>query len=362
MSLRIYFILFLLIMSNSILTLGQDYRFSQFHNTPLLLNPAMTGDHKDHYRFNLNYRNQWSSISNAFRSVSGSIDMPAFEDVGGNNKFGIGLSFLSDKAGSTNYGFNNVNLSLAYHLSTTRYSKLSAGLLFGYGQSSADFSSVKWESQYNGNNHDPSLPSGEAVIYDRIIYMDAGTGVLWSAIDPENDRKYSFGLSAMHLNFPNHSFIGQYKNRLKPKLQLHGETEFGYTYFALKPKFLIMNQGPATSFTLGAMIRFRLGNQPDSRFTDAHVGSAFEIGMFYRFDESVFFAIQYEFKRNLMIALSYDVIISDLSVASSAGGYEIALRYQGLFENNKIKVKKDMNDEKQDNNQKKKKQKTNMRM
>lgn len=357
-----YFYLFLVIFITFSSLFGQDYRFSQFYNAPLLLNPAMTGDHKDHFRFNMNYRNQWSSISNAFRSVSGSVDMPAFEDVGGTSKFGLGLSFLSDKAGTTNYGFNNVNLSLAYHLSTTRYSKLSAGLLFGYGQSSVDFSSVKWESQYNGNNHDPSLPSGEAVVYDRIIYMDAGTGIMWSAIDPENERKYIFGLSAMHLNFPNHSFIGQYKNRLKPKLQLHGETEFGYTYFTLKPKMLIMNQGPSTSFTLGAMVRFRLGNQPDSRYTDAYVGSAFEIGMFYRIDESVFFAIQYEFKRNLMIALSYDVIISELNVASSAGGYEIALRYQGLFENNKVKVKKDMNDEKPDSNPKKEKQKTNVRM
>ncbi len=156
------------------LMFGQDYRYSQFYNAPLLLNPSLTGNHKADYRMHLNYRNQWSDISNAFKTISGSIDMQAFEGVQGTNKFGFGLMFLSDKAGSTDYGFTNINLSVAYHLMTTRYSKFSGGLILGYGQSQINLDDVKWESQHNGNNHDPSLPSGEVDFTDRIIFLDAG--------------------------------------------------------------------------------------------------------------------------------------------------------------------------------------------
>ena len=133
---------------------AQDYRYSQFYNAPLLLNPAMAGNHEFDYRLNANYKNQWQSISNAYRTTSGSVDMPMFGDVAGMSKMGMGLTFLSDKAGSTNYGFTNINYSIAYHLKTNRYTQVSAGLLLGYGQSNINLSNVKWEDQHNGNNHE----------------------------------------------------------------------------------------------------------------------------------------------------------------------------------------------------------------
>jgi len=361
MNKSLLFILAVLIIPSFVV--GQDYRYSQFYNAPLLLNPALTGDHNANYRMFLNYRNQWSAISNSFKTVSGSFDMPAFESVDGMNKLGFGLTFLNDKAGSTDYGFSNINLSAAYHMKTTRYSKLAAGLVLGYGQSQINLDNVKWESQYNGNNYDPNLPSGEANFNDRIIFVDAGAGVTWSLIDPYNERKYLFGLSATHLNFPNNSFIGEYQNRRNPKLQLHGEIDLGFDRIRIKPKVLIMNQGPSTSFTIGSLAGFKLGSQPDSRFTDAYVGSTFDLGVFYRYDESVFITAQFSFKKNLLIGISYDIIISDLSAASTSGGYEIALRYQGMFKNERIKIKKDMdNSKKKKGSKKKKKAKSNIRM
>ncbi len=324
---------------------AQDYRFSQFYNAPVTLNPALTGDHNLDYRLILNYRNQWSDVADGFKTVSASYDMPAFEDVEGINKMGFGLSYLADEAGTTEFGFTNVNLSFAYHTRTTRFSKLSGGLVLGYGQSKINLNNVKWESQHNGNNYDPSLPSGEVAFVDQVRYFDAGLGLTYVHIDPYNDRKFIFGLSATHVNFPNNSFIDQYQSRLKPRLSLHGEADFGLETVTLKPKLLVMSQGPSTSFTIGSLVGFNLGKQPDSRFTDAYVGSSFDLGLFYRYNESVYFAAQYQFKKNLLIGVSYDFIITDLAAATSAGGYEIALRYQGMFKNERIKVKKNMENE-----------------
>ena len=342
---------------------GQDYRYSQFYNAPLTLNPALTGEPKTDYRLNANYKNQWSSVTDGFKTTAASFDMPMFEDMQGMSKMGVGLSFLSDKAGSTNYGFTNINLSAAYHIKSNRYNKLSAGLLVGYGQSSVDLSNVKWESQHNGNNHDPSSSSGESVFVDQIRYLDAGLGIYWTLSDPEYGRKYELGLSVMHVNFPNHSFISKNDERLNPKIQLHAGIDLAFSRFTLKPKLHVMSQGPAYYINIGTLIRFRLGDQPDSRYTDAYVASAFDLGFFYKYNESVMITAQYEFKRNLLIALSYDYTISELSAISSSGGYEVALRYQGMFKNHRIKIRSKMDKENKGKSKgKKKKSAPNIRM
>ena len=345
------------------LTKAQDYRFSQFYNAPLVLNPAMAGIQDADYRLNVSYNTQWQSISNAYKTSSGSFDMPMFGDVAGMSKMGMGLSYLSDKAGTTNYGFTSINYAIAYHLKTTRFAQLSAGLMLGYGQSNVNLSNVKWEDQHNGNNYDPSAASGESVFVEQVRYFDAGLGGIWTYYDPDYDRKFEIGISGMHLNFPNHSFKAQYQDRLKPKIQLHAGMDMGFANFILKPKIQVMNQGPSYFVNVGSLASFRLGDQPDSRFTNAYVASSFDIGMFYRFRESLMITAQYEHKKHLLVGLSYDFILSDLSSVSRSGGFEIALRYQGQFKNQKINVKKDMYKKEKDREKKKPaKNKTNIRM
>ena len=124
-----------------------------------------------------------------------------------------------------------------------------------------------------------------------------------------------------------------------------------------------MNQGPSYFVNAGGLASFRLGDQPDSRFTNAYIASSFDIGMFYRFRESLMVTAQYEHKKRLLIGLSYDFILSDLSSVSRSGGFEIAIRYQGQFKNQKINIKKDMyKKEKEPAKEKGTRNKTNIRM
>lgn len=344
-------------------SLAQDYRFSQFYNTPILINPANTGHISEDFRASMNYRNQWSGITDAFKTFTASFDMPMFEDIEGMSKMGAGLQFLSDQAGTTNYGMNGFRLSLAYHTKINRYTELSGGLVVGYGRSNIDLSNVKWESQHNGNNYDPSLPSGERAFVNNINYLDAGLGVLWSKRDPMYEQGYEVGLSVYHVNFPNHSYINQYDNRLRPKIQLHGGIDIAYPSFVLKPRALAVKQGPSYSFNVGSMIRFKTSDEIESKYTDAHVSSAFEIGAFYGIHERISIIALYEFKKRLMLALSYDFNLGKISRLSSSGGFEIALRYQGLFSNKRIKIKKHMGgDEKKGPSKKKKGSNENIRM
>ena len=63
---------FILMIALPFVTKGQDYRYSQFYNAPLLLNPALTGEPKTDYRLNANYKNQWSSVTDGFKTTAAS--------------------------------------------------------------------------------------------------------------------------------------------------------------------------------------------------------------------------------------------------------------------------------------------------
>src|ERR1700704_4073857 len=79
---------------------AQDPNFSQFFASPLTLNPALTGKFDGVYRFAANYRNQWPSISNAYTTMTASLDMAIMKSqIPETDQFGIGIMAYSDKAG-----------------------------------------------------------------------------------------------------------------------------------------------------------------------------------------------------------------------------------------------------------------------
>ena len=56
---------------------AQDIHFSQFDETPLLLNPANTGIHHD-LRVITNYRDQWQSIGAPYKTFAFAADAKLF--------------------------------------------------------------------------------------------------------------------------------------------------------------------------------------------------------------------------------------------------------------------------------------------
>src|ERR1017187_6841431 len=58
------------IMLSPVHTFAQaDIHFSQFYETSILRNPALTGVFEDDYKFGVYYRNQWSSITNPYNTT-----------------------------------------------------------------------------------------------------------------------------------------------------------------------------------------------------------------------------------------------------------------------------------------------------
>src|SRR3984885_8780696 len=90
---------------------AQDHMYSQFFNSPLYLNPALTGQFQGDLRMNLIYRNQFTSVPGSLNYISASIDynIPKF---GG----GIGLLFTRTSEGTAFLNTNNISGTYSYSI------------------------------------------------------------------------------------------------------------------------------------------------------------------------------------------------------------------------------------------------------
>ncbi|MEM9023599.1 MAG: type IX secretion system membrane protein PorP/SprF, partial [Bacteroidota bacterium] len=80
---------------------AQDMHFSQFNNSPMNLNPGLAGDFDGEYRFVLNQRRQWSSVtSNPFQTFGVSADAREPLDI---ENVGAGVSVYHDVAGDSRF-------------------------------------------------------------------------------------------------------------------------------------------------------------------------------------------------------------------------------------------------------------------
>jgi type IX secretion system PorP/SprF family membrane protein len=249
---------------------------------------------------------------------------------------GVGISFLSDKAGSSQLGTNQVNLSLAYHARLSSSNTLSGGIAGGFAQRSIDISKLQWNSQYSDGSYDPNLPSYEAGFSKNKTYSDFGAGLQLTHSSGEtyassNDQLYvNAGVAVFHLNQPNVAFYSSVKDKLPIKLVAHGAFRMGIenTNVSIDPSFIYIQQGTLKDIIAGTLISYKLINE--SKHTGFRKGSAFSFGGFYRVGDAIIPTVQVEFA-NYAIGLNYDVNISKLSNASlGRGGLEISLRFINL--------------------------------
>ena len=316
----------------SVDVIAQDIHFSQFYMSPLTLNPATAGAYKD-VNVSTNYRDQWRSVSSAYKTFAAAGDVKLLKNRWQNASLGLGLNIFNDRAGDGNLSTTQINISLATHLKIDAHQTFSAGLNGGFGQRSINFSALTWDNQYNGFAYDGTLPSGEPAGSSSFVYPDFGAGVMYQFNKSEayvsgNDQfKGDLGLSVTHVNQPRVSFYSPKNDLLYMKYVLHGSLWIGLknTPISVLPGFIYYRQGPAQEIKAGALIRYTL--KEDSKYTGYVRGAAVSAGAYYRWNDAVVIATLLEIS-NYAIGVSYDVNVSSLRSASiGRGGFEIALRY-----------------------------------
>src|SRR5215467_13253895 len=139
---KIYFSLAIVALSYARVC-AQDLHFSQFFNAPLLRNPALAGIFTGDYRIQGVYRDQWNSVTNAYRT--GSLNAEYKFHMGtGNDFMTTGLQAVFDKAGTVGLTTTQLLPALNYHksLSDQKTMYLSFGLMGGLVRKSIDASKI----------------------------------------------------------------------------------------------------------------------------------------------------------------------------------------------------------------------------
>lgn len=308
---------------------SQDIHFSQYYASPLTLNPALTANINGDFRVAANYRMQWYTIPTLnsvapYQTYQVSFDMPILRQRLGNDAFGFGGMFYTDKAGDGALTTFSFMASVAYHKAIDRYGhcRLSFGLQAGVVSEQVNINNLVFESQLNqgGGFFDPTLPNGENYFNNKpIIYPDVNAGALWSQAVKEKFRYY-VGFAMDHLSRPDISFYtDEPASRLDYRYNIHlgGEIYLNRdNTLSLNPAFLFMLQGNATEYDPGLALNYEM--------TDNFTLFG---GLWYRVGDAVIPNIGAEYQ-NFRLGFSYDVNYSTLSTSSHAqGAVELSLVY-----------------------------------
>ncbi len=297
---------------------AQDIHFSQFFEAPLLRNPSLAGIYTGDMRVQAVYRDQWNSVTNAYRT--GSLDAEMKIPVGRLNDFvSVGMQLLYDRAGSIGWTSTHVLPAVNYHksISNSRNRYLSLGFMGGWVQRRFDPSKVTTNSQYDGGG------IGENFAAAQYNYLDGSVGLSYNAdLNANPAHNYFLGAAYHHFNKPTHSFYNDQDTRLDPKWVFSAGLRFGvteYAYLTLQADQTL--QGHYRETIGGAMYGLKLGGDPDKPDYVLHAGG------FLRWNDALIPVIKIDYAPFSM-AISYDVNISKLKPSSyGRGGFEVSLSY-----------------------------------
>ncbi|QEC42241.1 PorP/SprF family type IX secretion system membrane protein [Pseudobacter ginsenosidimutans] len=310
---------------------AQDIHFSQFFEAPLLRNPSLAGIYTGDIRVQGVYRDQWNSVTNAYRT--GSFNAEYKMPVGkGDDFMTVGLQALYDKAGTVGLATTHLLPALNYHksLSNQKVMYLSLGFMGGMIRKSLDLAKITTDDQYGPGGFDPTLPNGEPLNTPNFTTWDASVGMSFNTTFGENQRNSMFlGAAYHHLNRPKNSFYKNPNVELQPKYVISAGVKFDvddYTFFTIQADQSI--QGSFNETIAGALYGYKLGDDPDNPEYVIHGGA------FLRLKDALIPVIKLE-RHPLSIAISYDVNVSQLKTASQGrGGFELSLCWIGFLDRN----------------------------
>jgi type IX secretion system PorP/SprF family membrane protein len=301
---------------------AQDIHFSQFFEAPLLRNPSLAGIFSGDIRIQAVYRDQWNSVTNAYKT--GSLNAEYKMPVGkGDDFLTAGLQLLFDRAGTVAWTSSHVLPALNFHKSlsdqTNRY--LSLGFMGGIVQRKIDRSKIITNSTYDG------LGDGETFTDNQYSYFDGAVGMSFNTQFTENaDNNLFIGGAYHHFNKPKNSFYQNSDVELEPKMVGSAGVKFSVTpasYITLQTDY--SKQGRYREVVAGALYGIKIGEGDlDDPLYTLHGGA------FLRLNDALIPVIKLDYHK-YSLSFSYDVNISKLKTSSyGRGGFELGISYVGF--------------------------------
>jgi type IX secretion system PorP/SprF family membrane protein len=309
---------------------AQDLHFSQYFNAPLLINPANTGFNPDFdYRMGVNYRDQWSSISNyPYKTMSAWGDVQLFNNKFENGWMGVGGALLKDQAGTGNLTSTRGFASIAYHQMLGFNSLLSGGFNIGFTQQRVDLTKLTFDDQWNGKFFDANINPNEPFVYSSASYFTLQAGINYAYFASSNVY-LNAGFSMSNINRPRESFFAQSNNddRLEVRYTAFGNASIKLQdVWIANPNIYVSKMGTAYEYVLGMMLQRDLS--VDNKGTLQLLA-----GAYYRKGDAIIPMVGFDVN-NFKFTISYDATFSDLKDYNrSRGAYEISIVKSGLYSN-----------------------------
>ncbi len=304
---------------------AQDVHFTQFNATPLLINPAFTGNFTGSVRASAIYRDQWRSVTVPFRTIAVSVDAPVLQDLTLDDYLAVGVQVYNDRAGDANLSNLSALASVAYHkfLGADVNKALSVGFQGGYTQKSFDLSQLYFGDEFINGQFVPG--AGGNNINNKVNYFTFNAGLSWSHAIGQG-FSYVIGLGANNINQPLETFDRQ-EDLADVGLAMRYNGQIGAIIrtgerLSLRPAFLYQSQASATEMVAGNEFHLIVGDPEFMNYT-----TAVFLGGWYRFDDAAMITAGLEFK-GFRLGLAYDYTTSTLkNTARNAGGFEISLTW-----------------------------------
>ncbi|WP_029286530.1 type IX secretion system membrane protein PorP/SprF [Pedobacter sp. R20-19] len=305
---KILKVLLILLLFSKLAQGQQDAQFSQYMFNGIYINPAYAG-YKEQLNIHEFYRNQWTGIQGAPKTMSVAIDA-----IANDGNVGLALQISSDRLGAQRNQSIYANYAYRIPMNKDGSSRLAFGLGIGVVQLGID------GAMLNPNDVEMEQPTG----MQSSILPDARAGVYFA-----NNRMYA-GFSAdnlvsQYIDVDKYAFIPQ----PKPHYYLTAGTLIPLSReILLKPSFLLKDdRGGPTSLDLNAFVILA---------EKLWIGGSYRTGVkLYSKDylqkdlsqlNSVVAALQIFPNENLRIGYAYDYSIGPLQ-GYSGGTHEISIGY-----------------------------------
>jgi type IX secretion system PorP/SprF family membrane protein len=321
---------------------AQDQHFTQFYASPLLLNPALTGNIEGKYRISSIYRSQWQHVlDEPLKTASFAADL-RFRTPSRNrtskDQIGVGFVFYNDKTGVLDFSTTQFIFSAAYHkcLDVAGKQFLSAGIQYGLSQRNVNYNSLTFHDEFNGLTG-YTIPTEEILPDNNFSFNDFSAGLNYSG-SFDNDFGLFAGVSLHHFLSPSVSYYGNSGEgeRLYPKISGQLATSIPVAdRISLTPRALVAFQGPHLEINAGTNVKIKFGE---------YGGYAWQIGTWARpvkFNtgmglDALVLMTGVEIGSSFL-GLSYDLnLTSAAKYGRRQGAFEISLTYLGEYENEEI--------------------------
>lgn len=310
---------------------SQDLHYSQYFNSPLNLNPALTAYTQSQYRFTLSNKNQWASVTVPYKTLSASFETKILNFKRKRTIIGLGALFNKDEAGDSKYGTTQagISLSLVKSFNNNNSNIISLGVQGAFYQRSIDYSQLYFPEQWNGTTSTIGNGNSEIFKVNQFNFIDLSAGINWFWA-PSSKLKFNTGFSSWHLNRPNQSLMDDKSANLNIKYQVYSDIEITVSKpFNILPGIFYANQGPYQEFLIGARLYYKIHQNRQNYF-------AMSTGAYVRGNDAFILYLGMDYK-NIKIGATYDINTSSLSVASNyMGGMELSVKWL-IYKGKKIR-------------------------